>query len=186
VIKHGFDLGPIAPTIIGFILSFYVVGRYWLAHHALFETVRSYDRLLMAVNLAFLAGIAYLPFPTTLIILAPMGRGLATFYTGSVAVVGLLLVVLVAAARRPALLRGGESAGGTVRLALAALGSPLVFSAAALTSMIDPRRGLFVLLLLPPVGFICDRLGRTLGRWLDARRAPIAPSEPPLPERREG
>jgi hypothetical protein len=62
-----FDLTTQIPNLIGFGLSFYVVGRYWLAHHALFETVRAYDRRLLVVNLVFLASIAFLPFPTSVV-----------------------------------------------------------------------------------------------------------------------
>src|ERR1700723_51476 len=59
-----FALAPLIPKLLGFGISFYVIGRYWLAHHQLFEAVEGYDGLLLGANLWFLASIAFLPFPT--------------------------------------------------------------------------------------------------------------------------
>src|SRR5215472_2918297 len=60
-----FDLAAVRQQIIGFVVSFYVIGRFWLSHHALFEGVAGYDVRLLATNLLFLAAVVFLPFPTT-------------------------------------------------------------------------------------------------------------------------
>lgn len=46
-------LGAI-PSIIGFVISFAVVGIFWLSHHRLFQVVREYDRPTLYANLLFL------------------------------------------------------------------------------------------------------------------------------------
>ena len=89
-----FVIAPVIPNLIGFGLSFYVVGRYWLAHHQLFEAVRTYDRRLLTANLAFLASIVFLPFPTSVVALGKPVSRTVIFYTLSVAAVGLLMVAL--------------------------------------------------------------------------------------------
>ena len=48
-------------------LSFLVIGRYWLAHHATFDHVERVDAGLHWRNLVFLLFIAFLPFPTALL-----------------------------------------------------------------------------------------------------------------------
>ncbi len=52
---------------ISFFISFAVIGRYWLAHHTYFSALARIDRALIALNLVYLAFIAFLPFPTALL-----------------------------------------------------------------------------------------------------------------------
>jgi uncharacterized membrane protein len=57
------DLGP----FISFFISFAVIGRYWMAHHEFFASLRGVDSGLIRLNLLYLALIAFLPFPTGLL-----------------------------------------------------------------------------------------------------------------------
>jgi uncharacterized membrane protein len=50
-----------------FVLSFVVIGIMWVSHHSMFERIRAVDRPLMFLNLILLLGIAFLPFPTSLL-----------------------------------------------------------------------------------------------------------------------
>jgi uncharacterized membrane protein len=52
---------------VSFFISFAVIGRYWLAHHTYFSALARMDRGLIALNLVYLAFIAFLPFPTALL-----------------------------------------------------------------------------------------------------------------------
>src|SRR5688572_12894187 len=54
------------PSLIAYVLSFALVGRFWIIHHRLFETLRGFDARLMTMNLAFLALIVLVPFATEL------------------------------------------------------------------------------------------------------------------------
>ena len=49
-----------------FFLSFAVIGRFWLAHHRLYESVAGYNDWLLWANLVWLLSIVFLPFPTEL------------------------------------------------------------------------------------------------------------------------
>ena len=51
-------------AIVGFLLSFWVVGRHWVGHHRTFRYVVRWDRGLITVNRLFLLTVAFLPFPT--------------------------------------------------------------------------------------------------------------------------
>jgi len=163
-----FDLGPLIPNLIGFGLSFYVVGRYWLVHHALFETIKTYDGRLLGANLLFLASIAFLPFPTSVVALTKADTGSVVFYVLSVAMVGVLMMLLTLAARRPVLLKPGETRGGTANILVGTAASPLVFAAAAGVALYSPRNALFLLLLLIPAGWLAGWIGRALQRRIDA------------------
>jgi uncharacterized membrane protein len=62
----GDELVDLLPSLGAYILAFALVGRFWVIHHNLFETLRGFDRTLMTLNLAFLALIVLVPFATDL------------------------------------------------------------------------------------------------------------------------
>jgi uncharacterized membrane protein len=49
-----------------YLLSFALIGRFWVVHHSMFETLRAFDGRLMGLNLLFLALIGLMPFATDL------------------------------------------------------------------------------------------------------------------------
>jgi uncharacterized membrane protein len=60
-------LVDLIPSILAYVLSFALVGRYWAIHHGLFATFVRFDGLLLGLNLAFLGLIALVPFATNLV-----------------------------------------------------------------------------------------------------------------------
>jgi uncharacterized membrane protein len=54
------------PKFIGFFISFFVVGQYWVVHHKLFGFVNNYNGKLLWLNLVFLLSIVLMPFSTAL------------------------------------------------------------------------------------------------------------------------
>ena len=162
------DLREAGPQILGFFISFYVIGRFWLGHHSLFEGVGGYDDRLLRANLVFLAAVVFLPFPTMVLSQLKASQGIV-FYGLSLTAVGLLLINLTWHARRPALLLPGQTFGGTVRRLVNMGGVTLVFVLTAAVGEFWPDRGLLVLLLLFPMGPIADGIGRRLGERVDER-----------------
>jgi uncharacterized membrane protein len=57
-------LDSTVPDLISYFIGFYVIGKFWLGHHDLFDKLRGLDGRLMNVNLLYLSLIALLPFPT--------------------------------------------------------------------------------------------------------------------------
>ena len=55
------------PNAFSFLVSFWLIGFYWLAHHRIFHHIRAYDRRLLLINLLFLMWIVLLPFSSSLI-----------------------------------------------------------------------------------------------------------------------
>jgi uncharacterized membrane protein len=53
--------------LLVFVISFAVIGRFWMAHHQMFENVVAYNRAMIWVNNLWLISIVFLPFPTELI-----------------------------------------------------------------------------------------------------------------------
>jgi uncharacterized membrane protein len=83
-----------------FFISFAVIGRYWLAHHTYFSALARLDRKLIALNLVYLAFIAFLPFPTALLGEYFENPLSVTIYAVNVAVVSGMEVVLFSYAYR--------------------------------------------------------------------------------------
>lgn len=89
--RRVFDL---APAIAAYVISFLVIGRYWIAHHRLFHYIVRYDGRLLWLNLLFLLAIGFLPFPPDLLSRYGDTPFAAACYAASLAVVGLLLAAL--------------------------------------------------------------------------------------------
>lgn len=60
-------LADLIPQHIGFFVSFFVIGRFWIGHHRVFRRLKRVDDTLVWRNLLFLMTIAFMPFPTTLV-----------------------------------------------------------------------------------------------------------------------
>jgi uncharacterized membrane protein len=52
------------PSFFGYVLSFLVIGRFWIGHHNAFSLVDHYDTRLAWPNLMLLMAIAFMPFST--------------------------------------------------------------------------------------------------------------------------
>ena len=83
----------LGPKFFSYVLSFLVIGTYWIAHHQTFRYVQSYDRRLLWLNLLFLLSISFIPFPTTLLGEYGQLRFTVIFYAASVGLARLLLAL---------------------------------------------------------------------------------------------
>jgi uncharacterized membrane protein len=52
------------PAFIGYVVSFFFIGQYWVIHHRMFGYVVSYTQPLLWLNLFFLFAVALMPFST--------------------------------------------------------------------------------------------------------------------------
>jgi uncharacterized membrane protein len=81
------------PKYLAYVISFLVIGTFWLGHHRRFRYIRRYDRRLLWFNLLALMCIAFIPFPTGVI--SESGSRTATiFYALTMTVTGLLSGVI--------------------------------------------------------------------------------------------
>jgi uncharacterized membrane protein len=98
-------LADALPEIVSFVVSFYVIGRYWLAHHWFVSRLVRLDRRLMSLNLAYLGLIAFLPFPTSLIGEYEQNPIAFVVFALSMAAVSLMEIVITLHAHRAGLAR---------------------------------------------------------------------------------
>ena len=62
----GHAIAGLIPDVLTYLLSFAVVGLFWLGHHAIVDRVTRVDRTLLMLNLCFLAFISLVPVVTEL------------------------------------------------------------------------------------------------------------------------
>jgi uncharacterized membrane protein len=98
-------LADVWPDVVGFVIGFAVIGRYWVAHHQFFALVQEINGRLVHGNLVYLASIAFLPFPTALLGDYLHNPIAVSAYALAVAAVSALEVVLFRCAYRGGLLR---------------------------------------------------------------------------------
>jgi uncharacterized membrane protein len=113
VLKDGPDQQPLHEVFSdngglfgGFLLSFVVIGRFWLAHHRIVERVGAYDSAFLLLNMAWILTIVFLPFATQ--VAADYGAherlAIAT-YIGTMAASSVCLTALAVLVSRRAALR---------------------------------------------------------------------------------
>jgi uncharacterized membrane protein len=81
-------LAALTPRLLSFLISFLVIGVYWVSHHRYFHHIVRYDGRLIALNLIFLLSIALMPFVAGLMgqyYYLPIG---GMVYAGAVAFTG--------------------------------------------------------------------------------------------------
>ena len=98
-------LVDLIPHFAGFVLSFFVVGALWAAHHRVFGLLRHYDASIVWPNLLLLMAIAFMPFSSALMSTHPTDRVPEMFYALTLLIAGLLQYRLVRRALRQPYLR---------------------------------------------------------------------------------
>jgi uncharacterized membrane protein len=81
-------------SFLSYVLSFYVVGAYWLAHHRMFSSIIRYTSTLLWLNLTLLLFVVFLPFPTYLLDTYYNSHAIAAFYAATLSVISLCSVLL--------------------------------------------------------------------------------------------
>lgn len=155
----------LTPAYIGFLVSFLVLGRFWIGHHTLMAVLDRSSLRLVRTNLVMLLAVAFMPFPTVVVSQYGGLRVGIGLYAGWLLLLGLLNRRLIDVAADPALLaadidprefRQHRTRGWTpIAIALSTL----------VAGMIEPRAGLVVLMLgAPVISFALHRRAARLSR----------------------
>lgn len=85
-------LALLIPKFIGFIISFLLIGQYWIVHHRMFGYVVNFSSSLIWLNIFFLLAVALMPFSTGFYSEYVMSNTMTPviFYTGNIALIGII------------------------------------------------------------------------------------------------
>ena len=160
------------PKYLSYAISFFVVARYWLAHHRMFRFVRRWDQRLILLNLALLFFIAFVPFPAAMIGQRGGYRISLVFYAATVGCAGLASLLLWLYATHGRRLVDADLDERVIRrYRLRGLVAPAVFFLSIPLSFVSLNLGYYSWLLIP-VALIVLRPRR-------AEASPDAPGRPP-------
>jgi uncharacterized membrane protein len=143
------SLLAIWPKYLSFIISFLVVGSFWMGHHRRFRFIKRYDNRLLFLNLLMMMAIAFIPFPTAII--SESGNRTATiFYALTVALTGLLSALLWWYASHRSRLTDPLDAAQHKRSIFQVLITPTIFLASIGVAFIHPDLAKFSWMLIAP------------------------------------
>ncbi len=152
-------LVSVIPKFIGFLVSFFVIGLYWLAHHRMFRYVIHCSQKLLWNNLLFMLPIVVMPFSTAFLseyynvnLKLPLG-----VYTVTICFAGLLSYRLWKIIGNPKNQLSSNINGVIIRYNTArALIIPSVFLGAFILSFISP----WISYLIPPFAPLATKIIR--------------------------
>lgn len=61
------DLQSLWPNFVAYVVSFVVLGVYWVGHHSMFHFIKRTNRMILWLNMMFLLCIGLIPFSTAMI-----------------------------------------------------------------------------------------------------------------------
>lgn len=140
-------------TIWGFLLSFVVIGRQWIAHHRLFEQVRAYNTTLFMTNMAWLLTVIVMPFSTEMVGGFQTNQFTCLFYIGTILLNSACLSVMTVLVRRDPQLRN-EGSDISDRWMFNTIGTTVAVALAFVLEVILPVVNYYGLLLLLVVPFV--------------------------------
>lgn len=138
-------------NILGFFISFMVIGAMWISHHRVFGMLRRCDEGLLWVNLLTLLMVAFMPFSTAFMSSNSLVQVPQVFYCLTLLIVGLLQAWLIRKALTPRYLRHDLDPVDVSRTRWRAFGMPSGALLALLVALtpIQPGVNDWVLISIP-------------------------------------
>ncbi|NJR50617.1 MAG: DUF1211 domain-containing protein [Leptolyngbyaceae cyanobacterium CSU_1_3] len=88
------ELAHLMPSIWGCVISFVILGLYWIAHHNMFMSIKHHNHTLLWLNTFFLMCIASVPFTTGLISHYPDQQISVVAYAAVLTLTGIFLNII--------------------------------------------------------------------------------------------
>jgi uncharacterized membrane protein len=134
------------PRMMGFVVSFLIVGLMWVEHHRIFRFIDDYNAGLLWRNLVMLLCVSFVPFPTALFSENFWSQTAFVLYTGSFGAAAAAKLWIWRHAAATGLLKKGVDADVESRIGRRSLAVPLGCALAIGLS--------FVSVLVAPIGFV--------------------------------
>jgi uncharacterized membrane protein len=130
-------------SFMGFALTFLLAGATWLAHHRMFQHLRSASRALVLLTMPFLMFVTLLPFSTSMLTaFGPQNPVSLTFYLGNQFALAALLGIQWRVASRSGLLAGSPDDPERRKFARFVIVQPIAFLVAMVVAYTSPRNAM--------------------------------------------
>ena len=142
-----FDLWP---KMLAYVISFLVIGIFWMGHHIMFHYIRRGNRTFAWLNVVLLTCVCFIPFAAALIGSYPRQEVSILVYGFTLTISGLMYWVLWAYASRHGRLIAEEMSPELVRLgSYVVLTAPAVYALATLVSLMNQPISLILFIIVP-------------------------------------
>lgn len=152
------------PRFLAFLISFAVIGVYWLNHHRKFDLIVRSDSGLKWLNLLFLLTICVIPFVTAVIAQNSGFVGTAV-YAGTMMLCGISLSLIWFYAGRQGLLDPDCPREERRRVLAGTLLVPAIFAISVPLSFAHPDGAKLFWLLIIPANFALRTLAMLIWKW---------------------
>jgi len=156
------------PRVIGFVVSFLIIGLMWIEHHRIFRYIEDYDGGLLWRNLLLLLCVSFVPFPTALFSENFWSRTAFILYTASFGGVATAKLLIWRHAAKANLLKKDVTPALERRIARRSLAVPIACVVAIALA--------FISIFIAPLAFI---LIPFLARVLDPTSKKTTPEPAP-------
>ena len=151
------------PQLLSYMMSFVIVGIYWVAHHVMFHHIKRSDRVLLWLNISFLMCIAFLPFPTALISRYGAVQTAVVVYAATLVITGVLLELLWWYATRAHYLVDKDLPERVIRLGtIKTIVAPCAYAFSIAVSFLNPKLCVILFVAVPAFYILPSRLDRYL------------------------
>ena len=144
------------PNVMGFVVSFLIIGLMWVEHHRIFRYIDDYDAGLLWRNLLLLLCVSFVPFPTALFSENFWSRTAFILYTASFGGVATAKLLIWRYAARAGLLKKEVGPMLEQRIARRSLAVPLACALAIGLSFISIFIAPLAFVLIPVFARVLD------------------------------
>jgi len=146
---HLAALANLVPEFMGYIISFFVVGMFWMGHHRSFALAAHYHPRVLWWNLLLLCTIAFMPFASAYASANVQQRVPTIFYCGAMLLAALLNLRVNTIATSPPMVSAKAAPADAARVRGRGIGVVLGSATAVLISFVEPRFGQVGLVTIP-------------------------------------
>ena len=158
------ELFRLWPSILTYVVSFVMLGIYWVGHHNQYHYIRRTDRIFLWINIFFLMCVSSIPFTTSLLGQYPAERTALTVYGLNLIMVGGFLYAHWWYATHNHRLVERDTHPEVIRLAKRRiLMGPFASAVATGLSFVNSRLVLAIFVLIPLLYLVPGRIDR---HWL--------------------
>jgi uncharacterized membrane protein len=147
--QHLEALANLIPEFIGYIISFFVIGMFWMGHHRAFALAARYSPRVLWWNLLLLCTIAFMPFASAYASANVQQRVPTIFYCTAMLLAALLNLRVNTIATSPPMVSARADPGDADRVRGRGIGVVLGSATAVAVSVVEPRFGQMGLVTIP-------------------------------------
>jgi uncharacterized membrane protein len=151
------------PKLLAYVLSFVVLGVFWIGHHNQFFYIRRASRTFLWINILFLMFVAFIPFSAQLLGRYPGQRIAVIVYGLNMIVVGLSLYLVWWYASSGHRLVDPDLDPATIGIAARRiLSGPVAYTVAIVVSLLSVPAALVIYALVPLLYILPARIDQVL------------------------